>query len=125
MKKNIKFERFALPFLKKLAKTLLLEDHYPITIEPGVQKTSSYMECNLSYPYKFIEIHYSQSVIDDFEKDERKTLKNSLVHEMVHAITEPLYVKAVYRYTTSDEINDERERLTDHITNIVLRNELI
>lgn len=49
----------------------------------------------------------------------------TLIHEYIHPLTDPLYCKARSRYVTHDELNDEREALTDHIANIIIKANLI
>ena len=122
-KKQKDFEKWAMPVLKKLQRILLLEHFEPISIKFGCK--NSYAECECDYPYQSIHIKYSQNMLDDFKKKEYKSITNSLAHEMSHPITDPIYSKANSRYVSKDEITDERERLTDHIANIVLKNNLI
>jgi len=115
------FEKWALPVLQKIQKKLLLEDYHPLTIKYRKEMTA-YAECAIRYPYKSIEIRYSTSLFEDWCKGE--DVKNELTHEMCHVVTDPFYCKAVSRYLGKDELEDERERLTDHIANIVLKQEL-
>jgi hypothetical protein len=121
MKKTKKeFEKWAMVYLKKIQKILLLDDFHPLSIEPSNKKNIS--ECKFNYPYKSINIGYSDGVFEDFQKGKIEDVLGVLVHEMCHSITDPLYSKAVSRYVGKDEIEDERERLTDHIANILLKN---
>ena len=119
MKKNKKFEKWALTELKKLRTVLLLEDFTPLSIEPSGKKNTS--ECEVAYPYKSITIKYSEQVLDDFLKNKKENAIQVLTHEMCHPITDGLYTKASNRFVSKDEIEDERERLTDHIANILLK----
>ena len=116
MKKDIKFEKYAIEKLKKIQKILLLEDFYPLKIEPSKSRAS---ESEFSYPYKSINIRYSQDLLDDFKKKDFVSVNAVLVHEMFHPVTDGLYSKATDRYVTKNEIEDERERLTDHLANII------
>lgn len=42
-----------------------------------------------------------------------------LLHEMIHALTDEFYSKSTERFVSRTEIEDSRESLTDHITNVV------
>lgn len=122
-KDHIRFEKHYLPILRQLAKILLVEDFSPITLKYGVQDKEASAECDNSHPYKTIHIKYSDDLLKDFKEGVDVTA--TLVHEMCHPITDPLFNKATYRYVSQTEINEERERLTDHIANIVIKNKLI
>jgi len=121
---NKKFEKWAMPILVRLQKIILLEHFEPLKIEFGCKSKHAHAECQISYPYQSITFRYSKECLDDFIKDPKEVLP-VLVHEMCHPLTDPLYDKAVARFSGNKEIEDERERLTDHIANIVLRNKLI
>jgi len=43
------------------------------------------------------------------------------MHEMFHVVTDKLYAKAGSRFVGNGELEDEREQLTDHLANIVLK----
>jgi len=47
--------------------------------------------------------------------------KERILHELCHILTDPLYVKARRRFVSNDEIEDERERLTDKMA-VILNN---
>ncbi len=125
MKKNTQFEAWAIKFLSRIQKTLLLEDHAPLTIETPCKSQNADAECQFRYPYKSIIIRYEQSLADRWHKGEREYVNKVLTHEMCHVLTDPLYAKATSRFLTRDEIEDERERLTDHLANILVKNKLI
>jgi len=119
MKNKKQFEKWALKELHKLSKILLLEDFYPIELEFNKDKRQS--ECSFSYPYKSITIYYSQEVFENWKKGDKVLVMNTLTHEMCHPITDPLISKAYDRWASRQEVEDERERLTDHIANIILK----
>jgi hypothetical protein len=121
-KSQKQFERWALPQLKRLQKQLLLEHFEPLEIEYRSKMGDTYAECQFTYPYLSITIRYGDTMLADFQKGDKKGVHSALVHEMCHPLTDPLFDKAISRYVTKDEVNMERERLTDHIANIVLRN---
>ena len=80
---------------------------------------TNYLEITASYPYLDPTIHYSEKVVINWVKGD--VPKERILHELVHMITDPLYMKAVSRYVGKNEIEDERERLTDVITAIIKR----
>ena len=77
----------------------------------------SYFSVSLSYPYLSPTIFYGNGAIDKFNND--KIDKQTILHELCHIITDPLYVKATQRYASEDEVEGERERLTDTISTII------
>ncbi len=78
---------------------------------------TSYLRISFAYPYIDSCIGFSQSAFDAWVKGEMT--KDRILHELCHIITDPLYSKAVSVFRTKDEVEDERERLTDTITMIV------
>lgn len=118
-KQNKRFEKWAIVKLKKIQKILLLEDFHPLEVEPGETETSESVH---HYPYKKITIRYSKHLLEDFKKKKYEKVISILTHEMCHPITDGLYSKAVSVFRTKDEVEDERERLTDAIANIVIKN---
>lgn len=78
-----------------------------------------YLEIGCTYPYLEPTIKYSQAVFNDWKNGELK--KDRILHELLHIITDPLYCKALARYVGKEEIEDERERLTDKLT-VILNN---
>ena len=114
------FEKWSVPVLKKIQDILLLNDFHPLEIEPSEKDNTS--ECLVAYPYKSITVRYSNNLVQDWKKKKINDVLSVFVHEMCHPITDPLYCKAINRYAGKDEIEDERERLTDHFTNIIVKN---
>lgn len=104
--------------LKRLQKVLLLNDFYLNDVEYR-KDLEGYLETAFLYPYKIIEIRYSDLVIRDWKEGKRK-FKHELIHELCHSITDPLYSVAWDRWVTKDQINNERERVTDNIANLVI-----
>lgn len=88
-----------------------------ILIEHG--KETNYLEIECNYPYIDSNIKYSEKAFENWEKGEMK--RHRILHELCHIITDPLYVKAIERYVTKIDINDERERLTDIMSAIIRR----
>lgn len=119
MKKNKQFEKFVYKIIKKYSKILLLDKH-TFELHYGCENENSLMECVFNYPYLNVTINYSNSVIKKWK--EKKDIIPFVVHEMCHPITDPLYSKSTDRYVSKNEILDEREKLTDYICNIVIKN---
>lgn len=118
--KNKQFEKKYTPFIEKVAKILLLDNQHPIELKSKELK-SAWATFDSAYPYKSITINYSH----DLTKEPDRKIKDILIHEMCHALTDPLYLKGNSRYVTTDELNDVREELTDHLANVVIKNKLI
>lgn len=77
----------------------------------------SYLEISCTYPYLDPTIKFSDVAFKEWQ--EGLLLKDRILHELCHMLTDPLYCKAIARYVTKDEMADERERLTDTFTAIV------
>ncbi|MCP5375208.1 MAG: hypothetical protein H6743_03830 [Rickettsiaceae bacterium] len=122
--KNKEFENWALKKLEKIQKVLLLEDYYPITISFKEDKTAT-AQAKFNYPYKSIDIFYSQGLLDNYVEKKYSFIIGVLIHEMVHSLTDPLYDCGYQRFLAKDQLENEREKLTDHIANIILKNKLI
>ena len=117
MKKNEEFEKYIMKIINEYIPVLLLQRH-TFSLKAGCTKKDNLFECKFSYPYLNVIIGYSYSALKDWEKE--IDLKEFIVHEMCHAITDPLYDKAFGRFITKNEVENEREMLTDHICNIAL-----
>jgi hypothetical protein len=78
-----------------------------------------YLHISLTYPYFDPNICFSDRAFRDFQNNIFQ--KDRILHELCHCLTDPLYCKATERYIGKNEIEDERERLTDKIT-IIIRN---
>ena len=79
----------------------------------------SYLAITCNYPYLDPKVKFSKNAFNDWAKEEMQP--DRILHELCHILTDPLYVKAIERYSSKNEINDERERLTDTIA-AILRN---
>lgn len=82
-------------------------------------KDTEYLGIKFVYPYLDPTIIFSEDAFKDFQ--DGKIPKDRILHELCHALTDPLYAKSVGRFVSKDEIQDERERLTDTIT-VIIRN---
>lgn len=123
-KKERQFEKWALGELEQISKVLLTDDFFPIKLKKGCS-ANAYASIDMAYPYKSITINWSDDLYKWWSEKKYTEVRQILVHEMCHPLTDPLYSKGVDRYMTKDALNEERERLTDHIANIVLKNNLI
>ena len=117
MKSNKDFETHIHKTIKKFVPILFLQKH-TFKVKFGTEAASSYYDFIYNYPYLNQTIGYSELAFKEWLSGKDQT--PYILHEICHALTDPLYSKAVQRYVSKDEIEDERERLTDHICNIVL-----
>lgn len=119
MKKKKEFEIWANKQLKEIQNVLLLNDFrlMPISIskDPNVS-TSSFR-----YPYKEIIIRYAPEVYEDWENGNKDQAMSVLIHEMLHPLTDKIYAVAHDRFVTNTTLENERENLTDHIANIIIK----
>lgn len=88
-----------------------------ITVIKG--KNTKYMEITTTYPYLEPVIKYSDSALNQWKSGILK--KDIILHELCHILTDPLYNKSLSRFVGENEIEDEREKLTDTIT-VILNN---
>jgi hypothetical protein len=109
------FEKYLLATIEKYKPVLLLQQH-TFTVSDGAE---AYMEACFRYPYLNPLIKYSEKVFEDWKNGADVT--ETVVHEMCHYLTDPLYCKATERYVSKGEVESERELLTDTISSIVLR----
>lgn len=123
-KNKIEFEKYLMQISLKYQKVLLLE-HATLKWTYGTGNKDSYAESWVTYPYLSINLHYSQDMLDKWLKNKKDiNIVYTVIHELIHTLTDPLYIKGNNRYISKDEINDERERLTDHMANIIIKNNL-
>lgn len=121
MTKNGKeFEKWAKKNLAKLQSVLLLHDHVVSFEYDGEMTSPTLMQHGFNYPYKTTAIYYGDTALKKWAAKEKEELYNCLIHELCHSVTDPLYAKATSRYVSRGEVEDERERLTDHIANILV-----
>lgn len=100
---------------------ILLLDRFTFKLVYEKDLGESIAEAKFNYPYLNFEFVYCDKMIDRMNKGIE--IKSTVVHELCHAITDPLYLVAIQRFSNHREITDIRERLTDHICNIVLKME--
>jgi len=76
-----------------------------------------YLTILVTYPYLDPTIRFGKTAIHDFQNGKLK--KDRILHELCHILTDPLYCKSLQRIVSKEEIEDERERLTDTIAAII------
>src|SRR3990167_8791858 len=121
MKNNIKFEKVVYKIIEKYQKILLLDKH-TILLKYSTENRKAIMECIFNYPYLNVTLKYGDKALEMWK--DKENIVPFVIHELCHPITDPLYSKATDRHATQNEINDEREKLTDYICNIVFKNKL-
>ena len=89
------------------------------TIKIKNNEKENYLAISCNYPYLDAELSYAQKALTDWKKGKLK--RDRLLHELCHIITDPLYVKAIERYSSKNEITDEREKLTDMIAAVITK----
>ena len=109
-----KFEKYLKAKVLEYQKVLGIDMQ---SIEIEYKKDISYMQMVYTYPYINPILKYSDNVLRDFK--DGKVKDQVIIHELTHILTDPLYAKAASRYVGKDEIEDERERLTDIISTII------
>lgn len=120
MKDRKEFEKWVHKVVDKYRKVLLVQDHtFSIQYVENL-RSSSLMEHANMYPYKTCHLKYGEAAMRYWRDGDKEELRQCLIHELCHDITDPLYMAGTERYTTIDAIANERERLTDHIANIII-----
>ena len=97
-------------------KTVLFIEKYHLKIEADKEK-NGYLASQFNYPYLDIKILYSVKFFEDWKKDKAEA-ERRLIHEFCHTITDQFY-SVVVNFPTKVQIEEARERLTDHIAQIV------
>lgn len=112
------FEIWANKELKKIQVILNLQSFKLLPIEQGHSKDIS--TAKFRFPYKDIQITYGESVFEEWKGgDKNKEAWDTLLHEMIHALTDPLYGVGHDRFVTPEQLENAREELTDNLTNII------
>lgn len=113
------FEDWANDQLKKLQVRLFLQDRFlePIRYVDDLPHTADY-ECN--HPYKTIQIQYGPKLANAWTKGRKRLIYETLVHEMMHAVSDGFYTKARARWVSESELADELEAMTELLTKIIV-----
>lgn len=101
--------------MKKWQKVLHLED---MTLTVEYEKINAIMQAECRYPYKEIILKYHDAMVQEI-KTNKQQAQRTVLHEMLHAVTDPLYSKGYSRFISENEIENEREAVTDKLTNII------
>ena len=97
---------------------ILFIEKYHLKTKPIPKGDDTYLSSTFNYPYLDIEINYSKESIENWKKD-KKDSERRLIHEFCHTITDQFYNVSCNRYSNKNELETQRERLTDHIAQIV------
>lgn len=119
-KKDKEFEKFAHKVYDKYKKKLLIENSN-FSIRKISKEEHPYLAMQFAYPYLELQILYTDEPVKEFNEFPIE-VERKLVHELCHFITDPLYAVSTNFYKSKSEIEDQRERLTDHIAMIAFKN---
>lgn len=97
-------------------KSVLFIEKYHLRVEKD--KEEKYLASQFNYPYLDIKILWSEESLKDWQKDKRDA-ERRIIHEFCHTLTDPFYCVCGERFITKPQIEAERERLTDHIAQII------
>lgn len=111
------FEAWADAELAKIQKLLQLSEFDLKKIKPSKKEDTSYSL--FRYPYRDINVQYGENVFKDWQDGDKLEAWKILLHEMVHPLTDPLYSVACERFISKDQLESEREILTDRISNLI------
>jgi hypothetical protein len=98
-------------------KSTLFIEKYHLKVRIKEKDEDYYLASKFNYPYLDLTIIYSAEFLKDWQKN-KKDAERRIIHEFCHAITDPFYA-TVINWPTRSKIEDERERLNDHIAQIV------
>ena len=98
-------------------KGVLFIEKYNLKIKKDEDKDPVYLSSKFNHPYLDITILYSAEFLKDWKKD-KKDAERRIIHEFCHTITDSFY-NVVVKFPTKQDIENERETLTDHIAQIV------
>lgn len=113
MKKEKQYKKWIEKMFDKYKFILFIEKYNLQTKKDNAE----YLASIFNFPYLDIKIVYSDESIKDWVKDKRDA-ERRLIHEFCHTITDPFYEVAI-GYSTKEQIEKGRERLTDHIAQII------
>jgi len=98
-------------------KGVLFIEKYHLKVKKDEDKDPCYLGSQFNHPYLDITILYSPEFLKDWQKN-KKDAERRIIHEFCHTITDPFY-SVVIKFPTKQDIENERETLTDHIAQIV------
>ena len=114
MKIEKEFQKWVMQMYEKYKSVLFIEK-FEVKVEKD--KKERYMASEFNYPYLDAKILYSKEALEDWIKD-KKDVERHLIHEFCHIITDPFYA-TVTNWPTKVQLEEARERMTDHIAQIV------
>ena len=92
-------------------------EKYHLKLRISTKEEGYLLASKFNYPYLDATIIYSEESIKDWKLD-RKEAERRIVHEFCHIITDQFY-SVVINWPTKNAIEEARERLNDHIAQIV------
>ncbi len=98
-------------------KAVLFIEKYHLKMRFKKESEDYYLASKFNYPYLDAEIIYSDESIKDWEENKRDA-ERRIIHEFCHTITDHFY-SIVMNFPTKDAVEQARERMTDHIAQIV------
>lgn len=107
------YQQWILKMYEKYKSVLFIEK-YHLRVE---KDEKSYMASEFNYPYLDAKILYSNKAFKDWQVN-KKDAERRLIHEFVHIITDQFY-SVVINWPSKTAVEEARERLTDHIGQIV------
>lgn len=113
MKKEKEYKKWIQKMFDKYKMILFIESYHLKT----EKVKDGYLASEFNYPYLDINIHYTERSLNDWVKD-KKDAERRMIHEFCHTVTDPFY-SVVMDFPSKRSIENERERLTDHIAQIV------
>lgn len=113
-KEEKKYEQWIRAMFNKYKGRLFIEKYH---LKMKRDDEESYLASKFNYPYLDIEIIYTKKAMDDWKKDD-KDAERRVIHEFCHTITDQFYA-VVLDFPSKRQLEDQRERLTDHIAQIV------
>ena len=99
-------------------KHILFIDKYQIYFKYIPER---FLASRFHYPYLNFTIDYGDKAVKNWLEDKVEA-ERDIIHEFCHAVTDPFYFVCNQRYVSSSQVENERERLTDHIAKILSKN---
>ena len=85
-----------------------------------IKDDKNYLASKFNYPYLDVTIEYSDDAIDQYKRD-KGIAERELLHEFCHVITDQFYVTCI-GYHSKEQMEQARERMVDHIAQIINKN---
>ena len=101
-------------FMKKWKITVKFTNKQPNPGEHGYHLAD--IRADFTYSTAIITVY---PALKKEHSNDWKTIEESILHEMIHCLTEELYFLARARYVTPPEVDIANERLVQHITRAI------